>query len=41
MARWGVTVTAEDVAGVASPADFDALIARALDRRAADPTLSA
>jgi hypothetical protein len=32
MARWGVTVTAEDVADVASPADFDAMIARAIDR---------
>ncbi|MEI6797622.1 MAG: ATPase [Pseudomonadota bacterium] len=41
MARWGVTVTAEEVAAIASPADFDALIARALDRRAADPTFAA
>ena len=32
MARWGVTVTAEEVAAVRNPADFDALIARALDR---------
>lgn len=32
MARWGVTVTAEDVAGVRAPADFDALIAAAIDR---------
>ncbi|WP_377505616.1 ATPase [Octadecabacter sp. R77987] len=30
MSRWGVTVTAEDIADVQSPADFDALIARAL-----------
>ena len=36
MARWGVTVTAEEVAGVTTPAGFDNLIARALDRRAAD-----
>ena len=34
MARWGVTVTAEEVAEVRSPAAFDALIAHALDRRA-------
>ena len=33
MARWGVTVTAEDVAAVTSAAAFDTLIARALDRR--------
>ena len=32
MARWGVTVTAEDVAKVHSPADFDALIAAAINR---------
>ena len=32
MARWGVTVTAEEVAAVKSPSDFDALIATALDR---------
>jgi hypothetical protein len=34
MARWGVTLTAEEVAAVRSAPDFDALIARALDRRA-------
>ncbi len=34
MARWGVTITAEEVSAVQSAADFDALIARALDRRA-------
>ncbi len=34
MARWGVTVTAEEVAAVTCPADFDTLIACALDRRA-------
>ena len=34
MARWGVTVTAEEVAEVRSPVAFDALIAHALDRRA-------
>ncbi len=33
MARWGVTITAEEVAEVKTPADFDALIAKALDRR--------
>ncbi len=38
MARWGVTVTAEEVAKVKSPADFDRLIAAALDRR--DPALT-
>ncbi|MFN3578175.1 MAG: ATPase [Tabrizicola sp.] len=32
MARWGVTVTAEEVAAVRSADDFDALIARAIDR---------
>ena len=32
MARWGVTVTAEDVASVRNPADFDTLIALAIDR---------
>ncbi len=32
MARWGVTVTAEQVAGVNSPAAFDTLIAQALDQ---------
>ncbi|OYX25563.1 MAG: ATPase [Rhodobacterales bacterium 32-66-7] len=31
MARWGITVAAEDVAKVQSAADFDALIARTLD----------
>ncbi|MGV8986406.1 MAG: ATPase [Cypionkella sp.] len=38
MARWGVTVTAEEVAAVNSPSDFDAMIAAALDRRGADLT---
>jgi hypothetical protein len=32
MARWGVTVTAEEVAAVKDPAGFDAMIARAIDR---------
>lgn len=32
MARWGITVTAEDVAQVKTPADFDDMIAVALDR---------
>ena len=32
MARWGVTVTAEEVATVRDPAGFDDLIAAALDR---------
>ena len=40
MARWGITVTAEDVAHVKSPADFDALIAHSLDQRAFDPTIA-
>lgn len=35
MARWGVTVTAEEVAEVRDAAGFDALIAKALDRRSA------
>ncbi|MFN3642160.1 MAG: ATPase [Gemmobacter sp.] len=35
MARnWGLRVTAEEVAALRSPADFDALIARTLERRA-------
>lgn len=34
MARWGVTVTAEDVTQVRTAADFDALIARNLDHPA-------
>ena len=33
MANWGVTVTAEEVAQVKTPSDFDALIAAATDRR--------
>jgi hypothetical protein len=33
MARWGVTVTAKEVAEARTPAAFDALIAHALDRR--------
>ncbi len=32
MARWGVTVTAEEVAEVTSAQDFDALMARAIER---------
>jgi hypothetical protein len=35
MARWGVTVTAEEVAGVTSPSAFDALMAGAIDRKTA------
>ncbi|SFG07711.1 hypothetical protein SAMN04488020_10191 [Palleronia marisminoris] len=35
MARRGVTVTADEVMAVRSPADFDDMIARALDRRVA------
>ena len=35
MAEWGVTVTAEDVARVRNAADFDDLIAAAIDRRPA------
>ncbi len=35
MASWGVTVTAQDVARVQSPADFDALIAAAITRQTA------
>ncbi|MCU0904339.1 MAG: ATPase [Tabrizicola sp.] len=33
MARWGVTVTAEEVSTVSSARDFDALMARAIDRQ--------
>ncbi len=32
MARWGVTVTAEEVSAVASARDFDTLLAKAIDR---------
>jgi hypothetical protein len=32
MARWGVTVTADEVASLKSAADFDALIGHAIDR---------
>ena len=35
MADWGVTVSAEEVAAVRTPADFDALIAAAIDRKRA------
>ncbi|WBU55606.1 ATPase [Paracoccus sediminicola] len=35
MAERGVTITAEEVSAVASPDDFDALIARAIDRKSA------
>ncbi len=34
MAEWGVTITAEEVAEVKSPDDFNALLARAIDRHA-------
>lgn len=34
MANWGVSVTADEVARAATPADFDALIAAAIDRKA-------
>jgi len=33
-ARWGVTVTAADIADAKTPAEFDATVARALDRAA-------
>ncbi len=36
MARRGITVSAETVAKVGIPADFDAMIARAIDQRAID-----
>jgi hypothetical protein len=36
MARWGVTVSAEEVAKVRGPGDFDDMVARAIDRRSAD-----
>ena len=38
MARWGITVTAEEVAEVKTPSDFDQLMARALDRH--DPAFT-
>ncbi len=31
--NWGITISADDVSNVTSPADFDALITRALDAR--------
>ena len=34
MARWGVRVAAEDIAGAGTPAAFDAALARAIDGRA-------
>ncbi|MCR8827261.1 hypothetical protein [Pseudosulfitobacter koreensis] len=37
MSRWGVTVTADAVAAMNSPADFTDLIADALERRSQDP----
>ncbi|UOA27441.1 ATPase [Pseudosulfitobacter sp. DSM 107133] len=37
MARWGVTVTADEVAAMKSPTDFNDLIATALERRAQHP----
>ena len=36
MAEWGVTVTAEEVAEVSDPDGFDAMIARAIDRKASE-----
>jgi hypothetical protein len=36
MARWGVTVTAEEVTAVRNPGDFDRLIESAIDRRVAE-----
>jgi hypothetical protein len=33
MAKWGVTVTAQEIASLKSTADFDELIATAIDRR--------
>ncbi|MBL4813837.1 MAG: ATPase [Rhodobacteraceae bacterium] len=33
MAKWGITVSAEDVAAVRSPADFDMMIGRAIDQQ--------
>jgi len=38
MARWGVTITAEEAASVRSPKDFNTLIAAALDGKAQDNT---
>ena len=34
MSRWGVTVSAQDIAKVANPADFDALIADSISQQA-------
>lgn len=33
MAEWGVTVSADDVAKISTPSDFEQLVARVLDRR--------
>ncbi len=38
MANWGVSVTADEVAALRGPEDFDQLIARAIDRRGAAAT---
>ncbi len=35
MAEWGVTITADEVKSVTSPADFNSLLAHAIDRRGA------
>jgi hypothetical protein len=35
MARWGISIAADDVAKLRTPADFEALIARALENRGA------
>ncbi|ASM72466.1 MULTISPECIES: ATPase [Roseobacteraceae] len=37
MSRWGITVTADEVAAMKSPADFQDLIAAALERRTQNP----
>ena len=37
MARWGVTVTADEVAALKTPSDFTDLIAAALERRTQNP----
>lgn len=38
MEKWGITITADEVAAVTDADGFDALVATALERRASDPT---
>jgi hypothetical protein len=37
MAKWGITLQANDVQNLKTPQDFEALVAETLDHRAAAP----